>query len=136
ENSRDNYLAKMEWIGGDLAIQSFNRLQNENTVFLVLPGAKEPIPFVLFKETERTWVENNNEFRWIEGGKKFLWLSERDGWRHLYLATVKYPSEGAFGSPAQITKGNFDVISIEAIDEKRGHIYFIASPDNPTQRYL
>src|SRR5207237_350897 len=31
---------------------------------------------------------------------------------------------------------DFDVIHIEAIDEKAGWIYFLASPDNPTQRYL
>jgi len=36
----------------------------------------------------------------------------------------------------QLTKGMFDVMQIEAIDEKGGRLYFLASPDNPTQRFL
>ncbi|MFY8088615.1 MAG: DPP IV N-terminal domain-containing protein [Rubrivivax sp.] len=35
-----------------------------------------------------------------------------------------------------ITKGNFDVISPEAIDEANGYVYFMASPANATQKYL
>ena len=53
-----------------------------------------------------------------------------DGWRHAFRVSCKD------GSISQITKGAFDVIHIEAIDEKGGWLYFLASPDNPTQRYL
>ena len=35
-----------------------------------------------------------------------------------------------------LTPGNFDVVSIQSIDEKNGVIYFVASPDYATQRYL
>jgi len=35
-----------------------------------------------------------------------------------------------------VTKGDFDVLRIQAIDEKEGILYFDASPDNPTQSYL
>ena len=35
-----------------------------------------------------------------------------------------------------ITKGEFDVININCIDEKGGYVYYIASPTNYTQRYL
>ncbi len=35
-----------------------------------------------------------------------------------------------------LTAGDFDAIKIEAIDSKNGWLYFEASPQNPTQRYL
>ena len=35
-----------------------------------------------------------------------------------------------------LTPGNFDVIDLVNIDEDNGWAYYIASPDNPTQRYL
>jgi dipeptidyl-peptidase-4 len=57
-------------------------------------------------------------------------LSERDGWQHLYLVSRR-------GRRVRLlTDGEFDVISMVGIDEEGGWVYYIASPDNPTQRYL
>jgi dipeptidyl-peptidase-4 len=60
----------------------------------------------------------------------FVWLSERDGWRHAYLASV----DGE--KLSRITSGNFDVIDIEAVDDAGGWLYYAASPTNATQRHL
>jgi len=35
-----------------------------------------------------------------------------------------------------VTPGNFDVVDIAAVDEPGQWLYYIASPDNATQRYL
>lgn len=125
---REHYLAKMEWQGAEVAVQQFNRLQNTNKVLLADP--KTGTPRMLFAEKDAAWVENDNDFRWIDQGRQLVWLSERDGWRHVYLV------ERGDGVTRQITKGAFDVIHIDAIDEKSGNLYFTASSDNPTQRYL
>jgi dipeptidyl-peptidase-4 len=84
----------------------------------------------LFTETDKAWVENENEFRWIDKGQKLVWLSERNGWQHVYTMSCND------GRATQVTKGDFDVIHLEAIDEKAGWVYYLASSDNPTQRYL
>ncbi|HEV3440222.1 MAG TPA: prolyl oligopeptidase family serine peptidase, partial [Gemmata sp.] len=60
----------------------------------------------------------------------FTWVSERDGWRHLYLVS----RDGVI--VRRITSGNFDVIKVLRIDEKGNRVYFLASPENPTQQYL
>ena len=84
----------------------------------------------MFTEKDAAWLENENPWRWLDGGKSFLWLSERSGWRHAYRAPVD-------GSPPEpITKGEFDVIGVEAVDEAGGWLYYAASPKNATQRYL
>ena len=125
---REHYIAKMEWVGDTIALQQFNRLQNTNTVMLADPRTGKVRP--ILTEKDAAWVENNNEFRWIDKEQKLVWLSERDGWRHVYLVS----RDGT--KTTQLTKGAFDVIHIEAIDEKAGWLYFQASPENPTQRYL
>ena len=35
-----------------------------------------------------------------------------------------------------VAPGAYDVLSVETVDEKGGWLYLIASPHNPTQRYL
>ena len=127
---REHYLPQMEWTpeGKHLLIQQFNRLQNTNRVMLA--EAKTGAVRTLLTESDAAWLENENPVRWVDGGTKFLWLTERDGWRHVYLA-------GTDGKQfARITGGNFDVIQADAVDDQNGWLYFGASPDNPTQHYL
>ena len=87
----------------------------------------------LLRETSDAWVERWQDASvdptWLNDGS-FLWLSERTGWRHAYSVSA----DGKDVRP--ITKGDFDVISVQALDETGGWLYFYASPDNATQRYL
>ena len=40
------------------------------------------------------------------------------------------------GRETLVTRGSMDAISVAGVDEKNGWVYFIASPENATQRYL
>lgn len=128
---REHYLSQLDWAGNSsqLILQQFNRLQNTSRLFLAESSGKK-VRTVL-TETDEAWVENSNQrIRWVDDHKRFIWLSERDGWQHAY-------SVNRSGNKVKLlTPGPFDVISIEALDEKRDWLYFMASPDNPTQRYL
>ena len=138
---RNNYLPRMEWAASsnEVVIQQLNRLQNTNTVMLgdARSGKLQPI----LTEKDETWVDISwgdldwsktglarGDVEWIDGGKRFLWASERDGWRHIYSIS----RDGR--DVKDITPGNFDVINVEKV--VNGWIYFEASPDNATQRYL
>ncbi len=127
---RNHYLARMDWAANskEVFIQQLNRLQNANKVMLgdITTGKVRTI----LTETDEAWVDVNNDLHWLNDGKFFTWNSERDGWAHIYLVSRD-------GSEMRlITPGDYDVISIEKIDEKNGYIYYIASPDNATHRYL
>jgi len=140
---RNNYLPRMEWAANsdEVVIQQLNRLQNTNIVMLgdARTGKVRPV----LTEKDDTWVDvawgdidwdktglGRGDVEWIDNGKRFLWTSERDGWRHIY-------SVSRDGRDVKVvTPGNFDVISVEQVDARNGFIYFIASPDNATQRYL
>ncbi len=128
---RQNYIPRMEFIPGsnELFIQQMNRTQNTNKVWTVAADGSQP-KHIFTDEDPKAWVETNDNVLWLDGGKWFTWESERDGWRHLY----KVSRDGKRIIP--ITKGDFDYVEPVGTDLKKGLVYFIASPDNFTQRYL
>ncbi|OGN96491.1 MAG: peptidase S9 [Chloroflexi bacterium RBG_13_51_18] len=126
----NNYIPQMDWDGNskELVFQHLNRAQNRNELMLgdVTTGQVRSI----LTDSDQTWVEAVPDICWLEGGQKFIWVSERDGWRHVYLASRS-------GDKMRLlTSGSFDVESIAGVDEKNGWLYYTASPENPTQRYL
>ncbi len=127
---RNNYIARMEWAASsnEVIIQYLNRLQNTNQ--LMLGDVRTGKVRTILTDKDEAWVNVVNDLRWLDDGKQFTWVSERDGWNHAYLVSRS-------GEKIKLlTQGEFDVTSIRSIDEKGGWLYYIASPDNPTQRYL
>ena len=127
---REDYIARLEWAGNssEIAIEHLNRLQNTNDVLLA--DASTGQVRQIFRDQDSAWVDVMDEFRWVHNDQEFLWLSERDGWRHAYLVSRD-------GKRVQlITTGAYDVIEICGVDEKASWLYFIASAENATQRYL
>ena len=129
-DSRNNYIPRMEFIPGsnELFIQQMNREQNTNKVWIVKAGTVVPVN--IFTETDAAWVETNDNIVWLKNNRYFTWESERSGWRHLYRVS----RDGKEIVP--ITKGEFDFVQQAGMDIDKGLVYFIASPDNFTQRYL
>jgi len=166
---RNHYIARMEWAAGSrhILLQQLNRLQNTNRVMLA--DARDGSVRTLLEERDDAWVDVRDELEWLSGGKRFTWLSERDGWRHVYLVSRS-------GKQVELaTPGDYEVIKLVHVDGKNGEwgvrsgesgvdggertatrgeaertaahhsplttlhsqwLYFLASPDDPTQRYL
>ncbi len=127
---RNHYLARMEWAASsdEVIIQQLNRLQNTDIVYLGARRDGRVRP--LLEERDSAWVDFPDETPWLDGGRSFLWESERDGWRHVY----RVARDG--GQLTPLTPGAFDVAGQAAVDTAGGWLYYIASPENPTQRYL
>ena len=56
---------------------------------------------------------------WLDDTEEIIYLSERDGWRQLYLIDV---SKGKIKN--QITKGEFVVRYVDWIDKEKRQIWF------------
>ena len=127
---RNNYIVSVDWSSPtEIYLQHFNRLQN--TLQVLIAEARTGKTRSVLTEKDEAWVDLTlPEMKWLDGGKRFLWVSERDGWRRPYSVSA----DGRDLRP--LTKGNFDAMSVQSIDEAGGWIYYIASPDNATQRYL
>jgi len=127
---RNHYLVRMEVIPGadELIIQQLNRLQNTNRVWIADLESME-LSHIL-TETDEAFLDVYDNLEWLEGNKYFTWISERSGWRHLYQIS----RDGK--EISQVTRGEFDVVQLDCIDPRSGYVYYIASPDDYTQRYL
>src|SRR5207248_3062334 len=129
DDPRQNYLPRLEWAGPqELVLQRINRAQNTDRVMLA--DATSGAVRTVLVERDSAWLDVVDDLQWLAGGKEFTWVSERDGWRHVYRVS----RDGK--TVRLVTPGAFDVIEVAALDEPGGWLYYIASPDNATQRYL
>lgn len=129
-DTRQNYVVRMDFIpeSNELFIQQMNREQNTNKVWIANIETKALNN--ILTEKDSAWVEANDNVTWLKNNSYFTWQSERNGWRHLY----RISRDGKDIQP--ITDGNFDMIEQVGMDLKKNLVYFIASPENYTQRYL
>ncbi|HKP36390.1 MAG TPA: DPP IV N-terminal domain-containing protein [Pyrinomonadaceae bacterium] len=104
--------------------------QNREQTFLDLNSADPDGKSTnIFRETSKAWVEVVDEgLRWLKDGS-FLWLSSRDGWERIY----HYAADGKL--IRQITNGDWDVRSIEEVDDEKGIIYFSGSEHSFTANH-
>ena len=130
---QQHYITRMEWSGqNELIVQQLDRKQQESK--LIYCKVSDGSTATFWAENDDAWVDLNTDnplgWNWINGGKEFLWISEKDGWRHIY----KISRDGK--TVTLLTKGNYDIGTLKAIDELNNYIYFTASPTNATQLYL
>ncbi len=136
-----HYIVRMEFIPAtnNLLIQQLNRKQNDSKLFVA--EASTGKTKLIYEETDNAWIDIHqsgnsytidftNNFTWLNGGKSILWTSEKDGWRHFYEVSLDGKLEKL------ITKGNYDIIDYGFTDSKAGYVYYTASPENATQKYL
>jgi dipeptidyl-peptidase-4 len=127
---RQNYIPKMGWAESpsEIWLIRLNRLQN--TADVMLGNIESGELRNVFTDRDDAWVDLHNDPLWIDDGRFFTWLSERDGWRHLYLVSRS-------GDEVRlVTAGEYDVTDVVHVDARGGWAYFMASPEDPTGRYL
>ena len=128
-----HYIIRMEFIPNtvNLLIQQLNRKQNHSK--LIFADIATGNTHLLQEESDEAWVEIfqtgdtysidfTNTFTWLNETNSILWISEKDGWRHLYMIPLD-------GKPEKlITKGNYDLMALKYVDYEKGYVYFLASP--------
>jgi dipeptidyl-peptidase-4 len=125
---RNIYIARFGWANSDeIILQQLNRLQNTNNLWLA--NSKSGEVRLMYQDRDEAWVNINDRFTWLDEGRRLLYVSERDGWRHAYAISRS-------GEARLLTTGAFDLVSMTSVDKTNGWLYYIASPQNATQRYL
>jgi dipeptidyl-peptidase 4 len=114
---QDIYLARVDW--RDAQHLSFQRQsRDQKQLDLVEVALAANTQRVLVHETSPTWVPLHNSLRFLQDGS-VLWSSERTGFQHLYRIDSK-------GKATALTRGNWPVDELLAVDEKAGKAYFHA----------
>ncbi len=126
----DIYIPRVNWLtdAKHVAIQRLNRTQT--TLDLLIADAATGKTRTALSENDSNWINVSDDLTLLKDGKRFLWSSERRGYRHLHL----FDLEGK--QLAQLTKGEWEVSAVDAIDEAKGLVYFTATQRSPLERHL
>ncbi len=124
----DTYLTRVDWRDPQhLAFQRQSRDQRRLELIEADLGTGKQRTLVT--ETSKTWVPLHNDLRFLRDGR-FVWASERSGFEHLYLASA----DGK--RLTQLTRGDWPVDALLAVDEDKGLLYFSAGKESPLRRDL
>lgn len=126
----DIYIPRVNWLPDSrhISIQRLNR--DQNVLNLLLADTATGKTSNLLTETDKYWINVNDDLHFFKDGKRFLWASERTGYRHLYL----YGMDGK--EIAQLTKGDWEVTGVNGVDEAKGIVYFTSTEKSPIERQL
>lgn len=112
KNQKDDYLARVNWAGDRLAVQTQSRDQTELTLkFYDVAAARW---HHALSESSETWVNLHDNFTHL-GKDRFLWTSERDGCSHLYLQSPEKEL-------TQLTRGNGRVERVLYTNEDKAFV--------------
>jgi dipeptidyl-peptidase 4 len=117
----DIYLTRVDWRDAQrLTFQRQSRDQRRlDLIEVELASGKQR---TLIVETAKTWVPLHHNLYFLKDGR-FLWSSERSGFEHLYLAS----EDGK--TLTQLTRGDWPLDKLLAVDEAKNTVYFSAGRD-------
>lgn len=123
----DQYLTCVTWGPAEkyIYIAVLNRDQNHMKLNKYDARSGQLVK-TLFEEKSDKYVEPQDDLIFLnENPDQFIWISEKDGYRHLYL----YNTEGELIS--QLTSGEWVVRGFLGLDPKDKYVYFTATKESP-----
>ena len=137
-SDRDIYIPRFGWIrDGLIWAEVLNRAQDKMDLYFVDAHSGRSRK-VLTETTPGAWVNVNDDFQILRSGDRFLWSSWRDGTTQIYL--YSFDKGNPLASEAklerQLTKGDFEVLAAEGVDEDAGIVYVSCNKDDPRQAQL
>jgi len=134
----DTYVPRFGWIREDWAwAEVLNRRQDVMELYFINTKSGKTRR-VLREEEPGAWVNVNDDFRVLKSGDRFLWTSWQDGHTHIYLYSYdgRDPLAGDAKMKRQLESGDYEVLSVNGVDEDSGTVFFTANKDDPRQEKL
>ncbi len=120
------YLVKVLWTPDNLMAYALLSRDHRTLRWSLLdPLAKTTHP--LGSEHSDHWVNVGPVHTFLDDGS-FLTSSEEDGFRHLYVWKD--------GEARQLTRGEWMVTGLQAVDRRAGLVYFTGTRESPLERHL
>ncbi len=126
-----HYVYGVDWVApGDLRFLRANRRQNAVEWCTANPETGK-VRVIVREENPGGWCDTNPSPRFLSDQKRFFWMSQRNGFRNIYL----YDLTGKLLST--VSKNLFEAESILKVDEKRSLIWYTGrGGDNPHKLQL
>ena len=133
------YVPRFGWVRpGIVWAMALNRAQDRLDLYFI--DVKSGKSQLMMSESSDTWIDMHpvDEFELLHSGDRYLWTSWRDGYYHIYLYQFdnQNPLSGAAKLVQQLTHGDWDVESIDGVDEQHGIVYFTANEGDWRQANL
>jgi len=129
-DDKDIYFARGKWMPNSSTFTYQWQTRDQQTLELRAFDITESKQKVLLTETSDTWVNLHDDLYFLKEQGQFIWASERDGFKHLYL----FDNNGKLVK--QLTKGDWVVDSVEAIDTANNRLYFSGRKDTPLESHV
>jgi dipeptidyl-peptidase-4 len=129
ESSRDQYIPRIQWTAepGVLSVQRLNRLQNHwELLFFSAEGGEGSNILSLQSET---YIDIHDNLHFLKNGREFLYTDDRDGFNHVWIFDYRK------GKARRITEGNWEVVSLDGVDEKAEVIYYTSTEGGATEMH-
>jgi len=120
---KDIYLVRADWSADAKTLVYQRQTRDQKRLDLIAVDAASLAQRPLLTETSKTWVAINDDLHFLKKRNAFIWASERSGRNHLYM----FDMSGKLMHP--ITKGEWGVDNILAIDEDAGKVYIASNKD-------
>ena len=118
----------LNWRKDDSRYFSFERVDRGHQRFRIVEvNVESGKTRELVDEKTNTFIFEQRIFtHYLPETQEILWVTEKDGWRHIYLLDELTGKE-----KVQVTRGEWVVREIDSIDRKNREIWFQASGMNP-----
>ncbi len=127
----NQYVTGIKWQPDNKAlfIQRLNRTQTK--IDIITADVKTGNTKIIFSETKPDYikVDPNNIF-FLPSRNSFLWLSEDSSYNQIYEVN------SATGQKRKITKGEWEVFEIKAVNEGTGDIYYTGNESGAKEKHL
>ena len=135
----ETYIPRFGWVGsGTLYAVVVNRLHTRMDLYLADAASGRSRRVLTESEPNGYLDDERFHITWLKSGDRFLWPSWRDGHMHLYLYSFdkNNPLAADAKLERQLTKGEFEVSSVAAVNESSGTVYFEANAGDTRQEQV
>ncbi|WP_082897223.1 S9 family peptidase [Thalassotalea crassostreae] len=127
---KDIYIARVKWLPDSKTVSYQWQDRSQKKLELRFHNLNSKKTKTILTESSDYWININDDLKFLSNGEQFIWASERDGFKHLYL----YKNNGEMIT--QLTKGEWVVDKLVAVDESKGLVYFTGRADTPMEKHL
>jgi dipeptidyl-peptidase-4 len=126
----DIYIPRIKWTTDNSSLVVFWMNRHQDELKLLLTDPLTGNSSILYQEKNKYYVDISDEWRFLNDGKSYLFTSEMNGYNHIYL----YSMDGK--TKTQISKGNYEVTTIDGVDEVNKRIFYTMAYPRPMDRNL
>lgn len=119
---------KINPFNNTLIIYRMNRLQNQ--LELLEADSRTGNTHVIYSESNKYFVEVNDNISFFKEKNAFVYTSEKDGHNHIYVHDIDK------NESTQLTQGDWEVTEIKGVDEQNASIHFMSTERSPLERQL